>query len=76
MVCSFGKIQPHARVRLEEDLLIGCRTAKDMEMRGRVYGDNVVTPIPVGFSVCFSSGSRRLSVQEIKDVAKSLQERD
>ena len=74
--CHFGKLQPRTRVRLEEDLLIGCRSAQDVEIRGRVYGDNVVKPIVVVFSVSFASGSRRLSVQEIKEIAKSLQARD
>ena len=69
--CRFGKIQAHARVRLEEDLLIGCRVPNDINIHGRVYGDNVVTPIAVGFSVCFSSGSCRLSVREIEDIGRS-----
>lgn len=74
--CHFGKLQPRARVRLEEDLLIGCRSAKDVEIHGHVYGDNVVTPIAVGFNVSFASGSRRLSVREIKEIAKSLKGQD
>ena len=33
--CRFGKIQPRAKVRLEEDLLIGSRSAQEVEIRGR-----------------------------------------
>ena len=69
--CRFGKLQPRARKRLEDDLLIGCRCATDIAIRGQVYGDNVATPIAVGFSVSFSSGSRRVSVQEIIEIAES-----
>ena len=70
--CRFGKIQPRARVRLEEDLLVGSRSAQEVEIRGRVYGDNIVTPIPVGFILHFSSGLRRLTVQEIKELASTF----
>ena len=70
--CRFGKIQPRARVRLEEDLLVGSRSAQEVEIRGRVYGDNIVTPIPVGFILHFSSGLRRLTVQEIKELARTF----
>ena len=70
--CRFGKIQPRARVRLKEDLLIGCRSVKQTEIRGRVYGDNIVTPISVGFRLSFLSGSRQLSVQAIKSIARSF----
>lgn len=70
--CRFGKVQPRARVRLEEDLLIGSRSAQEVEVRGRVYGDNIVTPIPVGFILHFSSGLRRLTGKEIKELARAF----
>ena len=70
--CHFGKIQPRARVRLEEDLLIGSRSTQEVEIRGRVYGDNIVTPIPVGFSLHFSSGLRRVTVQDIMELARTF----
>ena len=70
--CCFGKIQPRARVRLEEDLLMGSRSAEEVEIRGRVYGDNIVTPISVGFALHFSSGARRLTVGEIKELARAF----
>ena len=70
--CCFGKIQPRARVRLEEDLLMGSRSAEEVEIRGRVYGDNIVTPISVGFALHFSSGARRLTVGKIKELARAF----
>lgn len=68
--CRFGKIQPRAKVRLDEDLLIGSRSAQEVEIRGRVYGDNIVTPISVGFTLHFLSGLRQLTVREIKELAR------
>ena len=70
--CRFGKIQPRARVRLYEDLLIGSRSAGEVEIRGRVYGDNIGTPIPVSFVLDFSSGFRGLTVRDIKDAARAF----
>ena len=70
--CCFGKVQPRARVRLEEDLLLGSRSAEEVQIRGRVYGDNIVTPISVGFALHFSSGAHPLSVGEIRELGEAL----
>ena len=67
--CQFGKVRPGERVRLEEDLLIGCRSAGEVQINGRVFGDNIGRPILVGFVLHFSSGSLTLSVEEIKAAA-------
>ena len=68
--CHFGKIRPRARVRLEEDLLIGCRSAGEVQISGKVFGDNIGTPISVDFALHFSSASRALTVREIRDAAR------
>ena len=68
--CQFGKVQPRSKVRLENDLLIGCRAAKSIEIQGTIYGDNIVSPITVRFSMNFLSGSRQISIQDIIKIAK------
>lgn len=70
--CQFGKVQPRSKVRLENDLLIGCRSAKGIEIQGTIYGDNIISPITVGFSMNFLSGSRQFSIQDIINLAKKI----
>ena len=69
--CDFGKVQPWSRVRLADDLLIGSLDAAELDIRGRVYGDNVSSPITVAFRVAFAVGSQELDVNAIANLAGS-----
>ena len=69
--CEFGKLQPRSKVRLGDDLLIGSLDAGELDIRGRVYGDNVSSPIAVAFRVCFAVGSRKLDLDAIANLARS-----
>lgn len=65
---NFGKVQPGTSVRLSDDLLVGCRSSlpQTVSIRGSVYGDNVSTPIAVGFGLSFQQAPRRLSIDDIQ----------
>ena len=70
--CCFGKIRPREKVRLNEDLLIGSRVTGEVQVAGVVFADNIATPISVGFSMCFKSGSRTLSVEDIIEANRTI----
>ena len=70
--CIFGKIQPGAAVRLQDDLLIGCRDAVETHVCGAVYADNISNPIPVRINLSFQAGSQSLSVEDIRCRASTL----
>ena len=67
--CDFGKIQPGSKVRLGDDLLIGARQPGDVEIRGKIYADNISTPIAVAFGVTFAVGSETLDAKRIMQIA-------
>ena len=69
--CEFGKLQPWSKARLGDDLLIGSLDAGELDIRGRVYGDNVSSPIAVAFRVSFAVGSQKLDVDAIANLAGS-----
>ena len=67
--CHFGKIRPRARVRLEEYLLIGCRSAVEVQISGGVFGDNI-GPQSQWVSCCTFRRDRALTVREIRDAVR------
>ena len=69
--CTFGKIQPGAAVRLMDDLLIGSRFSGDANIFGKVYSDNISSPIPIRIDLSFQMGSQTLTLQELEDIATS-----
>ena len=70
--CHFGKLQPRATVRLQDDLLIGSRAVCEVVICGKVYGDNIDDPIPVRFQLSFNVGSQPVTIEEIKSMAASI----
>ena len=68
--CTFGKIQPGAKVCLQDDLLIGSRIAGEFGLIGVVFADNISNPIPVCIALSFQTGSSSLTVEEIKERAR------
>ena len=74
VVCEFGKVQPRSKVRLRDDLFIGSRDAGEKEIRGRIYGDNVSSPIVVAFGVSFAVGSKTLDTKTILGLVKRGEE--
>ena len=70
--CSFGKIQPGAIVRLQDDIFIGSRFPGEISLPGTVYADNIRSPISVQFKLTFQCGSRVLTVEDIDDMAESF----
>ena len=73
--CIFGKIQPGATVRLQDDFLIGCRDARETEICGLVYADNISSPIPIRIHLSFQVESQSLSIGEIEHRASSFARR-
>ena len=67
--CTFGKIQPGAAVRLQDDVLIGCRRSGEAMISGLVYSDNISSPIPVRIHLLFQVGSQLLSIEDIQYMA-------
>ena len=67
--CDFGKVQPRSMRRLSDDLLIGARRPSNLDLCGKIYGDNISTPIAVEFRVSFSTGSRHLDPVEVVRIA-------
>ena len=70
--CVFGKIQPGATVRLQDDLLIGCRDAEETEICGMVYADNISIPIPIRIHLSFEVERRSLTIGDIEHRASSF----
>ena len=70
--CIFGKIQPGATLRLQDDLLISCRDAKDTEIIGMIYADNISNPIPIRINLSFQIGSQSLTIEDIEGRASSI----
>ncbi len=70
--CIFGKIQPGATVRLQDDLLIGCRDAGETDISGVVYADNISNPIPICINLLFQVGSQTLTIEDIEGRASSF----
>ena len=68
--CAFGKIQPGAKVRLRDDLLIGSRIAGEIEFNGVVFADNISSPVPVRIALSFQTGSRSLTAAEVEYEAR------
>ena len=69
--CKFGKIQPGATVRLQDDILIGARSAGKTSFFGTVYADNIRSPISVQLNLEFQIGSQKVAIDEILDMANS-----
>ena len=69
--CDFGKIQPGSKSRLQDDLLIGARRPGVLHIRGRIYADNISSPIAVGFGLSFDAGSEHLDSARIEQVARA-----
>ena len=76
VVCEFGKIQPRSKVRLGDDLLIGSHAPAEIEIHGRIYGDNVSSPIAVGFRVSFAVGSVTLDYDAFVRLVRRGDERE
>ena len=70
--CAFGKIQPGAKVRLQDDILIGSRIAGEFELSGVMFADNISNPIPVRIALSFQTGSSSLTVENIEERASLL----
>ena len=70
--CTFGKVQPGAKVRIQDDLLIGCRSAGEVTIHGTIYADNISNPIPVRMRLSFQEGAQSVTIEEIKSRADSL----
>ena len=65
ITCSFGKVQPQAVARLQDDLLVGSRSEGEMEFSGRAFADNIRSPIPISFRLLFQDASKSLSVDQL-----------
>ena len=70
--CVIGKIQPGATVRLQDDFLIGCRDAGEVDICGVVYADNISNPSPVRIHLLFQVGGQSLTISDIEDRATSF----
>lgn len=68
--CTFGKIQPGATVRLDEDLLVGARDPGQLNVGGVVYADNLNSPSPVSLRLHFDQGSEVLTLERVKQMAR------
>ena len=71
ITCSFGKIQPQATVRLEDDLLVGSRSEGEVEFNGHVFADNIRSPIPVSFQLLFQVAGKSLTVDQLCRLGRS-----
>lgn len=69
--CSFGKIQPGSRARLQDDLLIGARQPGDLQILGKVYADNISSPIAVGIDLSFAVGCVRVDSARLTQIARA-----
>lgn len=65
ITCSFGKVQPQAVARLQDDLLVGSRVEGEIEFSGRAFADNIKSPISVSFQLLFQVAGKPLSVDEL-----------
>ena len=72
--CRFGKIQPGAAVRLEEDVLVGARDPGQLDVDGVVYADNLRAPSSVSFCLDFQQGADVLTLDRMKHVARSVRQ--
>ena len=72
--CDFGKIQPRSKVRLQDDLLIGARKPSDVQIPGRVYADNISSPIDVGIDLSFAVGCARVESTRLIEIADAARQ--
>ena len=74
--CHFGKVQPRATKRLQDDFLIGSRDRGHVTMPGKVFADNIDVPIPFQFQLSFQVGSQRFTVGDILRIGASIVGKD
>lgn len=72
ITCAFGKIQPHAVVRLQDDLLVGSRSQGEATFGGLVFADNITSPISVSFRLIFEADGKPLTIEKVSNIGNML----